>query len=61
MFACLFFELGHAVQPAHSGNAIQDPGKLRVAADLGLVEDDVLFRIDARRDKGGGYLTDIMS
>ncbi len=49
VLAGLFLELGHAVQPAEAGDAVEDPGQLGMAGHLALVEHDVLLRIDARR------------
>ncbi len=54
VLAGLFLELGHAVEPADPRHAIEDPGQLRVSGDLALVEHDVLLRIDAAGDEGGG-------
>ena len=31
-----------------------------MARDLRLVEDDVLFRVNARGDKGGGHFADVL-
>ena len=47
VLAGLVLELGHAVEPAEAGDAIEHPGELRMLGDLALVEDDVLRRIDA--------------
>ena len=58
VLAGLLLELGHAVEPAEAGDAIEDPGELGVLGDLALVEDDALFRIDAAGDVGGGGLPD---
>ncbi len=56
ILAGLFLELGHAVQPAHAGDAIEHPGKLGVDVDLALVEDDVGPGIDTGGEEGGGHL-----
>ena len=48
VLARLLLELRHPVEPAETGDAVEDPGELRVRGDLALVEDDVLPRIDAR-------------
>jgi len=55
ILASLLLELRHAVEPADAGDAVEDPGKLGVAGDLALVEDDVLLRIDAACDEGGRH------
>ena len=56
VLAGLLLELGHAVEPAEAGDAVEDPGELGVGEDLALVEDDVLLRVDAGGDEGGGDL-----
>ena len=58
VLAGLLLELGHAVEPAEPRDAVEDPGELGVLGDLALVEDDVLLRIDAAGDEGGGHLAD---
>ncbi len=58
VLAGLLLELGHAVEPAEAGDAIEYPGELGVFGDLALVEHDVFFRIDAAGDKGGGDFAD---
>ena len=54
VLAGLFLELGHAVEPAEPGHAVEDPGELGMLADLALVEDDAAPGIDAAGDIGGG-------
>src|SRR5690606_34845261 len=54
VLAGFFLELGHAVEPAEAGDAIEDPGKLRMGGNTALGENDRLFRIDPGRDIGGG-------
>ena len=54
VLAGLLLELGHPVEPAESGDAIEDPGELGVLGHLALVEDDVFCRIDAAGDEGRG-------
>ena len=58
ILAGLFLELGHAIEPADAGDAIENPGQLRVFRDLALIENDVFDRVDARGDIGGGDLAD---
>ena len=60
VLAGLLLELGHAVQPADAGDAIEDPGKLGVAGHLALVEHDVAGGIDARGDEGRGHLARVV-
>ncbi len=57
VLAGLLLELGHAVEPTHARDAIEHPGELGVLCDLALVEDDLLFRIDAAGQECRGYLT----
>ncbi len=52
----LVLPLRHAVHPAHPRDAVEHPGELGVLMDAGLVENDVLFGIDAGRDIGRGDL-----
>ena len=59
VLAGLVLELGHAVHPADAGDAIEHPGELRMLRHGRLVEDDVLFGIDARGDEGGGNRADL--
>ena len=40
VLAGLLLELGHAVEPAEPGDAVEHPGKFGMDADLALVEDD---------------------
>ena len=61
VLARLLLELRHAVEPAEAGDAIENPGQLGVLRDLALVEDDVLFRIDAAGDEGRRHLADVLS
>jgi hypothetical protein len=56
VLARLLLELRHAVEPAHAGDAVEHPGELGVLVDPGLVEHDVLLRVDAGGDEGGGDL-----
>ena len=55
VLAGLFLELGHAVQPAHAGDAVEHPGELGMGVDLALVEDDMGLRVDAGGEEGGGH------
>ena len=55
VLAGLLLELGHAVEPAHARDAVEDPGQFGVLGHLALVEDDVLLRVDAAGDEGGGH------
>ena len=61
VLAGLLLELGHAVQPAEAGDAVEHPGELGMDRDLALVEDDVLLRIDAGGDEGGGHLAGVLA
>ncbi len=54
VLAGLVLELGHAVEPADSRHAIEDPRQFRVFEHLALVEHDMLFRIDAAGNEGRG-------
>ncbi len=56
VLAGLLLELRHAVEPAHARDAVEHPGELGVLGHLALVEDDVLVRVDAAGDEGGGHL-----
>ena len=56
VLAGLFLELGHAVEPAEAGDAIEHPGELGVLGDLALVEDDVFLRVDAAGEERRGHL-----
>jgi hypothetical protein len=56
VLAGLLLELGHAVEPADAGDAVEDPGKLRMGGHLALVEDDVLAGVDAGREITGRHL-----
>src|SRR5437899_9959002 len=47
VLAGLVLELRHAAEPAHAGDAVEYPGKLRVLVDLALVEDDVALRVNS--------------
>ena len=42
----LVLELRHAVQFAHVGETVQDPGQFGMGADMALAVEDGLFRID---------------
>ena len=56
VLARFFLELGHPVEPAEPGDAVQHPGEFSMLGDPALVEDDVGFRIDAAGEKGCGHL-----
>ncbi len=56
VLAGLFLELRHPLEPAHAGDAVEDPGELGVLDDAALVEDDVLLRIDAGRQERRRHL-----
>src|SRR5262245_42859561 len=60
VLARLLLELRHTVQPTEPGDAIEDPGKLGVAGDLALVEDDVAGGIDARGYESGRDLAGVL-
>ena len=53
VLAGLVLELGHAVQPAEAGDAVEDPGEFRVRRHMALHEQGRARRIDARRDIAG--------
>ena len=57
ILASLVFELGHALQPAHARDAIQQPSKLGVLAYGGLNEDGRALGINAGGDVRGGDFT----
>ena len=59
VLAGLLLELGHAVEPAEPGDAVEHPGELGMLGNLALVEDDVLLRLDAGGDEGGRDLADL--
>ena len=50
----LVLELGHAVEPADAGDAVEDPGQPRMGRHGRLVEEDVPLGIDPAGDDGGG-------
>ena len=56
VLAGLLLELRHAREPAHAGDAVEDPGKLGVLDDPALVEDDVALRVDAGRQERRRHL-----
>ncbi len=51
--ARLVFELGHPVQLAHAGGALEQPGQLRVLVDVALDEQRATGRVQARRRAAG--------
>ena len=59
VLAGLVLELGHAVEPAEAGDAIEHPGELGMLGDLALVEHDVFVRVDAGRQEGRGDFADL--
>ena len=61
ILAGLVLELRHAVQPADARHAVQHPGEFGVFRHLALVEDDVLLRIDAAGDEGGGDFAGVVA
>ncbi len=60
VLAGLLLELGHAVEPTEARHAIEDPGKLGVAGDLALIEDDMALGVDARGDEGRRHLAGVL-
>src|SRR5262249_49178106 len=52
---CLLLELGHAAEPAHPGDTVENPGELSVRRHLALVENDVLAGIDPGGEEGRRY------
>ena len=61
VLARLLLELGHAVEPAETGHAIEDPGELGMLRNLALIEDDVFLRIDAGGEERGRHLAGVVS
>ncbi len=61
VLAGLVLELGHAVQPADPGDAIENPGELGMLGDLALVEDDAGLGIDPRREIAGGHAPRVLA
>ena len=61
VLAGLVLELRHAVHPADARHAVEDPGKLRMLRNGRLVEDDMLDRIDSRRDERGRDRADLVA
>ena len=57
VFPGLVLELRHPVQPAQPRDAVENPGKLRMLRHAALVEDNVLFRVNARRQKRRRHFT----
>ncbi len=57
VLAGLVLELRHAVHPADARDAVEYPCEFCVLQHLTLVEDDVLLRVDAARQEGGGDRT----
>ncbi len=60
VLAGLVLELRHAVHPTEARDAIEDPGELGMLRHGRLIENDMLFRIDAGRDEGGCDRTDLV-
>ena len=56
IFPRLVLELGHAVHPADPRDAVEDPRQFGVLDDLALVENDMGFGVDPRRDERRGDL-----
>ena len=57
VLARLLLELGHPVQPAEAGDAVEDPGQFGMGPHRRLGEDHRARRIEAGRQIGGGDLT----
>ena len=57
VLAGLVLELGHAVQPAHAGHAVEHPGQLAVCGNLALIEQHRFCRVQAAGKVGGCKLT----
>ena len=55
VLAGFVLELGHAVEPADAGDAVENPGEAGMGGDGGLVEEDVLIRVDAGGEEDGGH------
>ena len=56
MLGALVLELGHAVQLAHIGKAVQDPSQLRVGAHMALAINQALLRVQAAGQVNGHQL-----
>ena len=56
----LVLELGHPLDPAHAGDAVEDPGKLDMREHRGLREDDRLGRVHTGGHEGGGDLAGLV-
>ena len=61
ILARFFLELGHAVQPAQTRDAIEHPSQFGMFGNLRLVEHNVLFGIDPAGQKGGCDLADALA
>jgi hypothetical protein len=60
VLAALLLELGHAVQPAQAGHALEDPGQFGMLAHRRLREDGGLGRVEAGGQVGGGDLAGLL-
>src|SRR5262249_56517145 len=56
VLARLLLELGHAVEPAEAGDAVEHPGKLGMLGEPALVKYDVFLRVDTEGNEGSGKL-----
>src|ERR1700733_1241563 len=56
VLARFLLELGHAVEPAESRDAVEPPGEFSMLGDPALVEDDIGLRVDAAGKKGRRHL-----
>ena len=60
IFTGLFLELRHAVQPPKPRRAIEHPSQFGMLGHLALVENNMLFRVNAAGDKGRRHFADIV-
>src|SRR4029450_1301374 len=60
VLARLLLELGHAIEPAQAGHAVEYPGEFCMLGDLALIEYNVFLRIDAAGKESGGHLARVL-
>ena len=59
VFAGFFLKLRHPIEPAHARHAIQHPSQFGMVRHLGLVKDNMVFRVDPGGNKSGRHFTRI--
>ena len=59
VLARLFLELGHPVQPANPGGAVQQPAQLSMGGDVALAEQDCLVGVDPAGNERCSHFADI--